>query len=118
MTPRKQERLRELWISGVKAESITAELGVCYATLRKWRVRMGLPPREYHLRHAHRRPLAVYPTLVSWKLPRALRLWYDGYSTADIAEQLNCPEAHVANSLSRWRERVRLSDIVSQRGRS
>lgn len=116
MNPSQQERLRKLWTEGVKAAAIAAELGVSDGTIRTWRRNLGLSPRKPGNAsvpwQARKREV---PLLSRDMLARAVALWEQGCDTAEIARKLNRHECAVANSLSRWRERKRLSLICRTR---
>ncbi len=117
MNPSQQERLRKLWTEGVKAAAIAAELGVSDTTVRGWRRKLGLSPRKPGNAsvpwQARKREI---PLLSRDMLARAVALWEQGHDTSDISIKLNRHECAVANSLSRWRERTRLSLICRMRG--
>jgi hypothetical protein len=102
MDHEKRARFRVLWKSGVKTEAIAAELGVSYNTVKKYRMRFGLPPRQ-----PRKTPILI-PILTEEDTGFALELWREGKDTKTIAGYLHVPEAAVYNSLSnrRGNERV------------
>ena len=105
MNQEQKQRLRTLWLTGVKAEAIAAELGVSYQTLRKNRQRLGLQSR---LPTYHFHPVGV-SLLSAAETIKAYHLWRSGKDTKNIASAIhpNGGEAAVYNSVSNYRERLR-----------
>lgn len=95
--------LRTLWKAGVKAEAISAELGIEYNSLRKACARLGLPPRKPGSHFVRE----LIPVLSERQKADAYALWRNGLDTTRIATRLNALEAAVYNSLHIARGRAR-----------